>query len=64
MQDNALGVALWAARYGLGVLGGYLVSRGYLDDATWQTVAGAVMSLIGAGWSIVARQRALATPPR
>lgn len=64
MQDNATGVALWAARYGLGVLGGYLASRGYVDDQTWQTIAGSVMALGGAAASIYARQRALATPPR
>lgn len=38
--------------------GGYLVTKGYFDDATMQSVVGAAMTLIGAAWSIWAKPKA------
>lgn len=38
--------------------GGFLIAAGYLDAETWATVTGAVVSLAGAIWSYVAKQRA------
>ena len=37
-------------RQALTFVGGILVGKGYLDDATAQAVIGALMTLISAGW--------------
>ena len=41
--------------------GGYLVSKGYLDNATMLSIVGAIVTLATAGWSVWAK-RAPATP--
>lgn len=48
-RDMILGLL----RHVLTLLGGVLVARGYTDDATMQTVAGAVVTLGGAVWSML-----------
>ena len=41
--------------------GGYLVSKGYLDNATMLSLVGAVVTIITGAWSIYAK-RGSATP--
>lgn len=36
--------------------GGYLVSKGYLDNATMLSIVGAVVTLLTAGWSVWAKR--------
>lgn len=36
--------------------GGYLVSKGYLDNATMMSIVGAVVTLLTAGWSVWAKR--------
>ena len=36
--------------------GGYLAAKGYLDAATWQTIAGAVATVIVAVWSVKSKK--------
>lgn len=39
-------------RHLLTALGGIAVARGYLDSGTLETAVGAVLTLVGLGWSI------------
>ena len=41
--------------------GGYLVSKGYLDNTTMLSIVGAIVTLLTAGWSVWAK-RGAATP--
>ena len=43
--------------------GGYLVSRGWLDNATMMAIVGALVTLATAGWSVWAKRSAPAVPP-
>lgn len=36
--------------------GGYLVSRGWLDNATMMSIVGAIVTLVTAGWSVWAKR--------
>ena len=36
--------------------GGYLVSKGYLDNATMLSIVGAIVTLATAGWSVWAKR--------
>lgn len=36
--------------------GGYLVSKGYLDNATMLSIVGAIVTLLTAGWSVWAKR--------
>lgn len=54
----------------LAALGGMLVAQGLLDEGTWATISGAVLTLGTAAWSIYDKRRAeerrleaLNTPP-
>lgn len=38
--------------------GGWLVSQGYLDNATMMSIVGAVVTLMTAGWSVWAKRAA------
>jgi len=40
----------------LAAAGGYLAAKGYLDAATWQTIAGAVATVIVAVWSVKSKK--------
>lgn len=65
MIDDAKGAALWFIRILLMGAGNWLTARGYMDDAMWQQISGAVITLAGAVWSWRARQAAIAMePPR
>lgn len=55
--------ALWFLRLALVGLGASLTKSGIGDEALWEVVAGATVAIVGAVWSFVARQQALATPP-
>lgn len=44
-------------RHGLTFIGGILVMKGTLDDATLQEIIGSVMSLTGIIWSIVDKKQ-------
>ena len=37
--------------------GGALVAKGYADDATVQAVSGAVLTIVGAIWSVVEKNQ-------
>lgn len=54
MNDTISGII----RAVLAALGGILVTKGYLDDATLQTLIGALLPLIAVVWSIIAKQNA------
>ena len=41
----------------LAAVGGFLVSKGLVDDSTLQAVAGAVATLVTAVWSFVAKKK-------
>jgi len=51
-KEQALGVIRHILTFGSGLI----VANGVLDDATAQTIIGSVMALIGAIWSISAKQ--------
>ena len=36
--------------------GGWLVTKGYFDAATMQTVVGAIVTLVGAAWSFMVKK--------
>ena len=43
-------------RHLLTFAGGWLVTKGYVDEATMQTVVGAAVTLIGAAWSFMVKK--------
>lgn len=43
-------------RHLLTMAGGYLVAKGYIGAENVDTVVGAVISIIGAGWSVKSKQ--------
>lgn len=46
----------------LAAAGGFIVAKGFVDDATWATVSGALVTVFTAVWSIWAKaQTAKAT---
>jgi hypothetical protein len=47
----------------LSALGGVLVAKGYLDNATMTAVVGALVTIAVAGWSIYAKKAAKAAAP-
>jgi hypothetical protein len=42
-------------RHAMGTLGMYLVMTGTVDEATWTTVVGAVMTMVPFAWSWVSK---------
>ena len=53
---------LGIVRHGLTTAGGVLVSKGVIDDAGWSEAVGAIVTLIGVGWSIWEKHQAKAAP--
>lgn len=52
-------------RHGLGAVGTYLMTNGYLDMAQWDQAIGAIVLLVSLAWSIVPAllaKRKLAAP--
>jgi hypothetical protein len=43
-------------RHVLTLAGGYLVAKGHLDPETSETIIGALITLLGAGWSITSKK--------
>ena len=51
MDEKMMGVF----RHFLTAFGGLFVYMGYTDDATWVMVSGAIATMIGFGWSWMAK---------
>lgn len=51
-KEQVLGMV----RHGLTFLGGLLVTKGLMDAGMVQEVLGAVMTLVGAAWSITSKK--------
>lgn len=47
----------------LAALGGWVVAKGYVDNATLQAVLGALGTIFVAVWSVVAKKPATPPPP-
>lgn len=43
-------------RHVLTLVGGFMVSKGYVDESTMQAGIGAVATLVGIGWSVAAKK--------
>jgi hypothetical protein len=54
MKDQVLGLI----RHTLTFVGGVIVAKGLVDDVVFQEILGAVMTLIGAGWSVASKKSA------
>ena len=57
-QDQVEGVV----RHAMTAVGGVVISLGYVGDATWQIVVGAVVTLAGVVWSIM-EKNTVPVPP-
>lgn len=55
MDSSVIGGVVRAV---LASVGGVLVSKGYIDDATLQSLVGAIVVIGTAGWSIVQKKSA------
>ncbi len=44
-------------RHLLTAFGGIAVAKGYVDSATLETVVGAILTLIGFGWSLADKKK-------
>jgi hypothetical protein len=51
-KEQVLGVI----RHGLTFIGGFLVTKGLLDDGMLQEALGAIMTLVGAVWSVTSKK--------
>jgi len=51
-QERTLGIV----RHILTFAGGYAVAKGYIDEANIETVIGAVITVVGTVWSIIAKK--------
>ena len=51
-MDEILGLI----RHALTLVGGYVIAKGYTDDATVTTIIGSAVALIGAVWSVVEKR--------
>jgi hypothetical protein len=54
MKDQTLGLI----RHALTFVGGIIVAKGLVDGALSAEIIGAVMTLVGAGWSIASKKKA------
>jgi hypothetical protein len=48
-REQVLGIV----RHALTFVGGFVVMKGYTDDATVTQIIGGVMTLVGAVWSVI-----------
>lgn len=55
-KEQVLGVVRHVLTFG----GGYVVAKGFLDEATMTAVVGAIITIGGALWSILAPEKASA----
>jgi hypothetical protein len=53
MKDQVLVLV----RHALTFVGGIIVAKGLVDDSLFQEIAGGVMTLVGAVWSIVSKKK-------
>lgn len=53
-KEQVLGVVRHVLTFG----GGYVVAKGFLDEATMTAVVGAIITLGGALWSVLAPEKA------
>jgi len=54
MKDQILGLI----RHALTFVGGIIVAKGLVDDVLFQEIAGGVMTLVGAIWSVASKKSA------
>lgn len=55
-KEQVMGIV----RHGLTFVGGLLVTKGLMDVNMVQEVMGAVVTLVGAVWSVVAKKKSIA----
>ena len=53
-KDQILGIT----RHALTFVGGILIMKGLVDEALFTEITGGVMTLVGAVWSIIAKNKA------
>ena len=53
MKDQILGLI----RHALTFVGGIVIAKGLVEDALFQEIAGGVMTLVGAIWSIADKKK-------
>lgn len=44
--------------------GGFVVAKGWVDAASWETIAAALVSLFGVGWGIWQKKPTAVEPPK
>jgi hypothetical protein len=54
MKDQTLGLI----RHALTFVGGIIVTKGLVDSALSAEIIGAIMTLVGAGWSVASKKKA------
>jgi hypothetical protein len=52
-RDKVLGIV----RHSLTFVGGILIMKGYGDEAIWQEITGASITLIGGIWSVISKTK-------
>lgn len=50
-------IIVGVVRHILTLAGGWLVAKGYTDDATAQQITGYIVAIIGFAWSIVEKKK-------
>lgn len=54
MKDQTLGLI----RHALTFVGGIIIAKGFIDDVLFQEILGGVMTLVGAVWSVIDKNKA------
>lgn len=52
-KDTILGII----RHVFTFIGGIVVAKGYMDDASYLELSGAIITLIGAVWSVIEKRK-------
>lgn len=52
-KDQVLGIV----RHSLTFIGGILLMKGLIDEATWTEISGSAMTLVGTIWSVVDKNK-------